>query len=171
MADIELGGYTLSTPSPLDRSSRVVSQKSRIILDRSHEDTGKANIRLKKSRKLVTMTFTPPTTPRLRSTYYITTPDGDVKEYTFSKEFVDSSDLLIPGKSIKVTFPFTLDGSYQIELVREDGIAYVNTSLTRGTVWSLLSPFSDEVLRTIRKSTTIVIQDTLKKINTLRMTL
>lgn len=117
------------------------------------------------------MTFTPPTTPRLRSTYYITTPDGDVKEYTFLKEFVDSSDLLIPGKSIKVTFPFALDGSYQIELVREDGIAYVNTSLTRGTVWSLLSPFSDEVLRTIRKSTAIVIQDTLKKINTLRMTL
>lgn len=84
IADIETRGYTISTSSPLDIGSEIPRTRSRVILDRIHEDVGTDLITFQKKRSIANFRFTVPSSPRLRSEYYITFPDGSVKEYTFS---------------------------------------------------------------------------------------
>lgn len=83
IADIETRGYTLSTPSPLDIGSEIPRTRSRVILDRTHEDVGTDLMTFQKKRSIANFRFTVPSTPRLRSEYYVTFPDGSVKQYTF----------------------------------------------------------------------------------------
>ena len=65
----------------------------------------------------------------MRSTYYITLPNGDVRTYDIAKTYVTGSGLLKTGIWITGTFPIRDTGSYKFELVQEDGFAYVNTPL------------------------------------------
>jgi hypothetical protein len=81
---VEISGYTLSTPSPLDVSAQITPTRTHVILDRTHDDIGADKIKFTKKSTIANFRINIPTTPRLRSEYYITFPDGSVREYTFS---------------------------------------------------------------------------------------
>ena len=92
-----------------------------------------------------------------------------MKRYTFASEYLDTENFLKPDTLVKATFSLPAEGSYILEIVREDGIAHANIPLTRGRVWSILDPLTDEQTRTIRKDKNTVMNATFRSINTLRM--
>lgn len=69
---------------------------------------------------------------------------------------------------VSASFPFREDGPYRLEIVKDDGIAYVNTTYTRGNVWSIIPILSSEMISQVRKDQNLVINSLLKKINILR---
>lgn len=60
------------------------------------------------------------------------------------------------------------EGSYILEIVRQDGIAHVNVPLIRGNIWSIIDIVNDQKTRIIRKNTAIVQSFVLESINNLR---
>jgi archaellum component FlaF (FlaF/FlaG flagellin family) len=166
-----MSGYTLSTSSPLDRALRIIPERSRVILDRTHDDVGASLMKITKTQSIANIRFNTPKDIQIRSEYYVTLPNGEVREEKFPRSSTTSDGLLIPGKSLKISLPLTQDGVYRIELVRADGLAYVNTTITRGKVWSLIQPLSEAETTTLRKNIDTIMTSTTKKINTLRLSL
>lgn len=70
-----------------------------------------------------------------------------------------------------MSIPFSAieSGNYLVEVVAENGIAYINTPYTRGNVWSILSSLTNDQITTIRKSIDTVKSSITKRINTLRI--
>ena len=64
----------------------------------------------------------------------------------------------------------TLDtvGTYLLEIVREDGIAFANIPMTRGNAWPVIDPLTDEQISKIRSDRSLVIRSTVDRINTIR---
>ncbi len=59
-------------------------------------------------------------------------------------------------------------GTYLLEIVREDGIAFANIPITNGNAWPVIDPISDEQISKIRTDKTLVVSSTLSRINTIR---
>jgi len=54
----------------------------------------------------------------LRSKYYVTLPNGDVREYDFPKSFINqNTGFLKTGIVINANFPITEFGTYKLETV------------------------------------------------------
>ena len=161
--------YTLSTPSPLDRNARVTNIYSwSIILDRKHETIGSEKVTAVIRNNIANIRFVTPKDIFLRSNYYLILPNGDVKEYKFDSALVGSDSLLKQGSSVQIKIPLSVEWSYILELVQQNGIAYVNIPMNRGNIWPIIEPLSDIQIRTIRKNGTIVRSDTLESINEVR---
>jgi hypothetical protein len=164
IASAEMSGYTLSTSSPLDRSARIPSFFSgSVILDYKREPVGQENMNLRIQKNIANIRFTVPKDTKLRSKYYFTLPDGSVKEQLFPSEYVGSDSTLISGSLIQIQVSLPFKWTYVFEVVRQDGIAFINTPI--------LPSFSDSEIRTIRKNKDIVILSTQERINTLRESL
>lgn len=170
-AQVNMSGYKLSTASSLDRSARVDSFFSgSVILDRVHESKGMEKIKFRSTVKWASFSFLVPQSPRIRDTYYITFPNGDAEEYHFPKNLVDEAGNLIPGKRINIPFEARTPGNYFVEVVAEDGLAYINTPFTRGNVWSIIQPLTEVQITTIRRNKDTVKSSIATRINTLRLT-
>lgn len=91
-----------------------------------------------------------------------------MREFEFPLSFVGTGGYLIPGKNITLSVPTAEEGTYLIEAVRSDGIAYFNLPITRGKVWNILKPYPDESISVIRKSSEMVEKYQLSRINLLR---
>ena len=157
MAQVNLSGYKLSTASSLDRSGKVDSFFSgTVILDRIHETKGIEKIRFRSTKTWATFSFTVPQSPWIRDTYYITTPSGDAIEYHFPKDIVGADNKLIHGKKVSIPFQTNESGNYLIEVVAENGIAYINTPYAHGNVWSIISSLSSNTIKAFRKDIEVV---------------
>lgn len=108
-ANVKIDGYIIGTGGSLDRIARVPSIFSgTVILDRTHEKEGQNLATLRQYKQFTNLRFRVPATPKIRSTYYLTLPDGDVREFDFPVAFVGEDGYLISGKTISLSLP-TLD--------------------------------------------------------------
>ncbi len=105
-AQVQMSGYLLSTPSPLDRRASVNSLFSgTVIIARTHESVGRNLVTLRQRKTTTSLSFRVPDMPKIRSTYYLTLPSGAVQELYFSRELVGADNFLIPGKKIILSLP------------------------------------------------------------------
>lgn len=85
-------GYALSTPSSLDRSREFFqSYSGRVTLDRLRESIGREKLSIKATRQNATLRFRLKSTDKIRSAYYVTLPNGDVRQYEFAKNYIDTN--------------------------------------------------------------------------------
>ncbi len=104
-AEVNFDGYILSTPSSLDRSKYIPSLWSgSVILDRTHENIGREKISIRTTRQAAIFRFRLKPGVRIRSSYYVALPNGDVREYDFPKIYIDTNNLLKTGIWIKGSF-------------------------------------------------------------------
>ncbi len=89
-------------------------------------------------------------------------------EYTFPLSTVSEDGFLRMNQSININIPLPDDGTYMIEAVQENGVAYFNFPVNRGLVWNILEPMSHEEMTTIRKNINLIRASGIKRINTLR---
>ena len=129
---MNIDGYTIGSGGPLDKITKISNVFSgSIILDRTHEKTGKKFVSIRNNTTFTTLKFRVPPTPKLRSNYYLTLPNGDVREFDFSKEYIGIDGFLISGKKLTLTLPTNDNGTYLIESVQANGIAYFNLPIIR----------------------------------------
>lgn len=168
-AYIHIGWYELSTPSSLDRSRSVTTLYSgSVILDRTHEIISPEGVKISFLRNIANIRFTTPSDYRIRSKYYLTEPNGDVKEYVYDAKYIDPDGYLKKSTVIQIRTPLSVEWSYMLEVVKQDGIAYINTPLYRWRVWSIIKPLTDASIRTISKNIASVRQSNLERLNFLR---
>ena len=168
-ASVKIQGYKLSTTSPLDRSVSYPNLFSgSVILERSHDSIGTDSVVVQVKWSNAKFRFTSPTTYKIRGKYYLTSPRWEVKEISFPSAQLAPDGYLLPW--ILVTGNLTLDtvGTYLLEIVREDGIAFANIPMTRGNAWPVIDPLTDEQISKIRSDRTLVIRSTVDRINTIR---
>lgn len=168
-AQVNLDGYILSTPSSLDRSQYIPKLYSgSVILDRIHENIGREKVSLRTNKQITTFRFRLKSGEKLRSTYYVTLPNGDVREYDIAKQFIETNGLLKTDIWITGNFPTKDIGAYKLEFVQSDGFAYVNIPLYQGIVWSVLPTFTESEKSTLRNQLSTVEASTLSSINKIR---
>lgn len=152
-----MSGYSTPTGFSLDRNAIIPKLFSgTVLLDRIHTVYGEKNVRKTIGKRSVTLRFSTPADIRIRSNYYVTTPSGDVLEYTFPVSFMAEDGFLKVRQAITMTIPMPDEGTYLIETVREDGTAYFNIPVNRGIVWNILSPMSYEDATTMRKNINLI---------------
>ena len=132
IASASIDGYIVGSGGSLDRLIRFPNVFSgSIILDRIHEKTGQKYVSIRNNLVSSSLKFRVPTTPRIRSSFYLTLPDGDVREFDFSKEYIGTDGFLLPGKVITLSLPTDGRGTYLVESVQDNGIAYFNLPIIR----------------------------------------
>jgi hypothetical protein len=139
-----------------------------VILDRKRESIGANRISIRMRNNIANIRFNVPSGEKIPHTYYITLPNGSVNKYTFALEHTDGKGFLIPKKEINFRFPMNSDGTYLLELLREDGTAYVNMPLFRGRVWPVIDVFTKEQMNLVISDRKKVINDVLTRLNILR---
>lgn len=102
-----------------------------MILDRKHESIGADKVSIIVKNNNANIRFITPKDFLLRPNYYITLPSGDVKEYTFHSEYIGSDKYLKQGATINIQLSLPQEGNFMLEIVRQDGIAYVNIPIAR----------------------------------------
>ncbi|MBP6981407.1 hypothetical protein KBB25_01380 [Candidatus Gracilibacteria bacterium] len=140
-ANVQIHGYTLSTPSSLDRSLKIPSFFSgSVFLDYISESIGSEKITLLNTGKNTLIRGKIPSNVKIRDSYFLTLPSGEVHEFPFPSGLIGEDGFLKPN--IKITLPLNLSsiGTYRLEFVQSDGLAYINIPITRGMVWNILSP-------------------------------
>jgi len=103
--------------------------------------------------------------------YYVTTPSGDILEYTFPKNYIGTDGYLKTGILIKQSFPIPEAGVYKIETVQYNGLAYFNLPISRIPFWSIKAPITEDQKKTLRNNKNQIARDTIVSINALRTSL
>lgn len=107
----------------------------------------------------------------MKSEYFLTTPNGDVIEYHFPANYIDSDGFLRTDILIRQSFLIPNTGVYKIETVRDNGIAYFNLPISKNSFWSIIEVVSDDLRKTLRTDKKIIATDTVANINRLRASL
>ena len=95
------------------------------------EKIGQSPVSLRTNTRGAILKFKTPLDTKIRDKYYLTLPAGDVREFSFASNFIADDGYLKMGIDISISVPFKSDGTYLIELVQSNGLAYVNLPLTR----------------------------------------
>lgn len=165
-------GYTLSSPSSLDRSpAPTTSLSGTVLLARKHDSLGAERVKILRQPRNIVFRFRIPAGKVVQDTYYVTLPNGDVRKYSFPKKYTDGNGYLKTNTLIQSMFSADIVGTYKLETVERDGFAYFNLPIVRGDVWNVISKLSDAEIRNIRKSTKDVRTDSYNAINALRAAL
>lgn len=165
-------GYTLSTPSSLDRSPiPVYGSSESVFLDRIHEYIWKEKVVIQKWKKSINFRFRLSQDAKIREVFFVTLPNGDVREYSFPKKYVETDWYLKRWILIQASFPAQETWTYKLEAVDSTGFAYFNLPITQGKVWNVVRVVSEEENARIRKDGTLVQKSVLNSINTLRASL
>ena len=168
-ADVNITGYTIGSGWSLDQTSWLsVLFTGTVLLDRVHESTGKNLVNVRTNKQSVAVKFRVPSTPKIRGTYYLTFPNGDIREFDYNSTFVSEEGFLIPGKMITLALPMPDNGTYMLEAVRSDGIAYFNFPINRGAVWNIIQPYPTQNPAFIQTNSITVTNTVVNHINKLR---
>lgn len=168
-AKISMNAYALSTSSSLDQIQwSWKSWVGNIYLDRMRDIIWKDLVSLRVIRNTWIMQFRLKRWTQVSSTYFVTSPNGQVTKYSFPKENIDSNWFLRTELLIKETFPMPDSGIYKIETVLSNGYAYFNLPISKIQFWSIIQLFSESQLSTLRNDKSKVDNNVLSKINTLR---
>lgn len=166
---ITISGNALSSDSPLDQvASRGFVWSWAVLLDRTHEKIGEDLVALRNIRSLGTMQFRIKSWENVLSTYYLTSPSGNVTKYTFPASLIWTNGFLRTNVLIKQNFPMTEAGVYKIETVRSSGIAYFNLPISKNKFWSIVEPMTYLQKTTLRNDKDSIDKNILKKINVMR---
>lgn len=168
-AKISINGFGLSTPSSLDQIQwSWKSWIGNIYLDRMRDNIWKELVSLRVIRNFWIMQFRIKKWVKIKSEYYLTSPNGIVTKYSFPKENIDSNWFLRTEILIKEAFPIPDSGIYKIETVLNNGYAYFNLPISKIQFWSIVQVFSESQVSTLRNDKSKVENNILIKINTLR---
>ena len=103
---MSISGYTLSTPSSLDRNKYIPTMFSgTVLLDRTRDSIGQEKVLIRTTKTLGIFRFRLGEGVRVRSTYYVTLPSGDVREYALAKKYDTGDGYLKTGVWIAGNFP------------------------------------------------------------------
>lgn len=163
---------SLSTPSSLDQSAQYGEVWSgSIILDRTRDITWKSKVNIRTKKWSFVFQFRVWLGDRIRSTYYVTLPSGEVREYKFAKKWLSEEWYLLEWANITATFGAHESWTYRLETVLENGYAYFNIPVYQGEVWSIVPLFTIKERITLEENVPLVQEYTLNKINSLRESL
>jgi uncharacterized protein YkwD len=127
-ADIFVEWYKLSTPSSLDRSYHIPHIFSwSIMIDRIRDSTQYSPVNIKKVWNIAQFRFRINTWFLVNSNYFVTLPNGDVREYLINKKFIQSNWFLKPNTLITGYFPIPDKWTYRFEVNQSSWLAYINT--------------------------------------------
>lgn len=133
-----------------------------------HDSIGKNAIRLSLSPRSSSFSFVVPRSTKIQPKYYITHPDGRVEEHFFDTSFIDKDGFLFPKKRIKVPLSLSQTGVSLLEILKDDGTAYVNIPVSPENGWSVLPKIEDAKIRNIVSDVSTVRSELIKNVNTLR---
>lgn len=168
-ARITISGNWLSSDSSLDqRLASAFSWSGNVVIDRTHERIWERLVSLRTRKSIGTMQFRIKTGIQVKSKYYLTTPNGNVIEYVFPSNLLDSSGFLKTNQTIVQNFPISESGIYKIETVQSNGIAYFNLPISKNIFWSIIEPITQSQKITLRNDKNIIDKSILKKINVIR---
>lgn len=168
-ARFSLSQYRLSTASSLDRSPQAVLFSSwNVLLDRVRETIGVDKLSLRTTQQLASFRFLLPAGEKVSSTYYVTLPDGDVREYDMPSKYDSGDWFLKTWVSITGSFPIALPWVYRFELVKHTGIAYVNIPVYQWQTLSIVPVLTDAEIRNIKTWASIVKDSSYMSINAIR---
>jgi hypothetical protein len=167
-AVVNFTGYILSTPSSLDRSPTPISfYTGNILIDRIYDVVGKEKVTIQKNSRMVTLRFRLSENEKIRKSYYVTYPDGSVKEFSFPDTVLEKDGFVKTGISLRISIPLGSFGTYKVETVNAQGYAYFNIPITHGMVWNIL-----DVAATLdakpKKDAKIIQKSVLTALNRLR---
>ena len=163
--------YTLSTPSPLDKSSRILNAFSgNVILERTREVIWAENLYLNIRKNKATFSFIAPSDIMLRADYYITDQNGEVTRKLFPSQLVDNK-MIIPWSAIRQDFELKKSWVFKLEILKANGEAFINIPIVYwNNIWPITSPYSDDQLKKINYNLETVKNDNLRRLNQLRAT-
>ena len=168
-ARVSLQGYRLTSPSSLDRlTSTWVSWTGSVYIDRTRDTIGRDVVSLRVLRWVGTMQFRIPRGKQVQSTYYLTTPSGDVIEGKFAPQYIGTDGYLRTGVPIRQSFSIAEPWVYKIEAVSANWYAYFNLPISRSPFWNIVIPVSDTEKSTLRTDKNTIDRDILASINSLR---
>lgn len=168
-AHVNLTGTILSTPSSLDKSVYIPNLYSwSVSIDRIRDVIGADKLQYRVSRYTFNFRFRLDISDKIRSSYYLTLPSGEVMQYDFPKKYDNWSGYLKTWIWISGNSPLPLNGTYKFELVRSDWLAYVNIPFYRWIVWPVVPAISDSAKYDISIERSSVINQTFNRINILR---
>ena len=91
-----IDGYSLSTPSSLDRTRQYANLWSgSVLVDRARDLGGKDKVNIRTKKGSFTFQFRVGLGDRIRGEYYVTFPNGDVHEYKFHKKWIGEDGFLL----------------------------------------------------------------------------
>ena len=144
-ADVTIDGYSLSSPSSLDRSRQYDTLWSgKVLIDRTHEVIGKDKVNIRTKNGSFIVQFRVGLWDRIRSEYYVTYPSGEVREFEFQKKLIAEDGFLIQWSNITLPLSARESWAYKIETVLENGYAHFNVPLFQGNTWSIIAPLSSQ---------------------------
>lgn len=101
---VTLQGYSLLNKTPFVWSGSV-------YIDRTRDLGGKNLVSLSTLRSIGKMQFRVKKWQKVKPEYYVTTPSGDILEYTFPKNYIGTDGYLKTGILIKQSFQFLKQAS------------------------------------------------------------
>ena len=107
----------------------------------------------------------------MRGKYYLTSPKGEVKEISFSRSYLSGDGFLKQGMMMSGSIVLDTVGTYMLEIVREDGIAYAYIPITYGNAWPIIDVLTPSEISTLRTDSPLVKRSTIDRINVLRNSL
>lgn len=168
-ARVTISGSALSSASSIDKIPTLgFTWSGNILLDRTRDRAWENLVALRIQRSLGIMQFRIKAWDQVSSTYYLTSPNGNVVKYTFPATLIDTSGFLRTNILIRQNFPIPESGVYKIETVRSNGIAYFNLPISRSQFWSIIEPMTESQKITLRNDKALISTSILKKINVIR---
>jgi hypothetical protein len=90
-ADVRISGYVIGSGGSLDRLAQAPSLFSgTVLIDRTHEKIGAQYASIRNYKSYTTVKFRVPNTPKIRDSYFLTLPSGDVREFDFAPQYIGS---------------------------------------------------------------------------------
>jgi uncharacterized protein YkwD len=168
-ARLSLQGYRLTSPSSLDRlTSTGFTWTGSVFIDRTREMIGRDVVSLRVLRSLGTMQFRIPQGKQVKSTYYLTTPSGDVIDSKFAPQYIGTDGYLRTGVTIRQSFSIADAWVYKIEAVSANWYAYFNLPISRSPFYGVIDIVSESERDVLRSDLPTVTASVLMSINSLR---
>ncbi len=169
-AKISTVWYPLSSPSSLNQiRSSWKSWIGNVYIDRTREMIWRELVSLRVMKNIWIMQFRLKKWSKVSSIYFLTHPNGYVTKYSFPKESIDSNGLLRTEILIKQPFPMPDSGIYKIETVQSNGYAYFNLPISKNLFWSIVEPFTESQISTLRNDKSWIDNSILASINIIRI--
>lgn len=109
-----------------------------VNLDYVHESTGGNLVSILNTQKNVVIRMKTPSNTKIRDTYFLTFPNGEVHEYPFSALLIGDDGFLRSNIRVVLSLSLALTGTYKLEFVDSAGLAYINIPVSHGVVWNIL---------------------------------
>ncbi len=171
-ARVMISWQYLSSVSPRDTIPKVgFIYSGSIFIDRTRDRIGEKFVTLRTRNSLGTMQFRLKSGEQVLSTYFLSSPSGNVTKHIFPSNLVDANGFLRTNVLIRQNFQIPDTWVYKIETVRSNWYAHFNLPISRRPFWSIYEPLVHTDKTTLRIDKKLIDENIVSRINLLRNSL